>query len=106
MLSMSSPILMLLNPISITLIILIFTEKWFGGAQSVYVGTMIGTALIAILDALKDANIMVEQINSTFGFIPLFTSGAGWIITGLLGAIIGYIFSNKSVVHSSKSVSN
>ncbi|MFJ5562622.1 branched-chain amino acid transport system II carrier protein [Lysinibacillus xylanilyticus] len=105
-LSMASPVLMFLYPIAITLIILIFTEKWFGGAHSVYVGTMIGTALIAILDALKDANIMVEQINYTFGFIPLFISGAGWIITGLLGAIIGYIFSNKSVVQSSKSVSN
>ncbi|MFJ8517280.1 hypothetical protein [Lysinibacillus xylanilyticus] len=49
---------------------------------------------------------MVEQINSTFGFIPLFTAGAGWIITGLLGVIIGYIFSNKSVVQSSNSLSN
>jgi len=58
------------------------------------------------LAQLKDANIMVEQINSTFGFIPLFTAGAGWIITGLLGVIIGYIFSNKSVVQSSNSVSN
>lgn len=105
-LSMASPVLMLLYPIAITLIILIFTEKWFGGAQSVYVGTMIGTAFIAILDALKDANVMVEQINATFAFIPLFTSGAGWLITGLLGAIIGYLFNNKNVVQSGSSVSN
>ncbi|MCY9547771.1 hypothetical protein [Lysinibacillus xylanilyticus] len=41
------------------------------------------TALLVKQAQLKDANIMVEQINSTFGFIPLFTSGAGWIITGL-----------------------
>lgn len=64
------------------------------------------TAFLVKQAQLKDANIMVEQINSTFGFIPLFTSGAGWIITGLLGAIIGYIFSKKSVVQSSNSVSN
>lgn len=86
---------MLLYPIAITLIILIFTDKLFGGAQSVYIGAMVGTTFVAILDALQDAKFMVEEIDSTFSFIPLFTSDAGWIITGLLGAIIGYFFKNN-----------
>ena len=94
-LSMASPVLMLLYPIAITLIILIFTDKWFNGSRSVYVGAMIGTTFVAILDALKDAKIMVETINDTFAFIPLFSSGAGWLITGLIGAIIGYFVRNR-----------
>ncbi|MFS0688864.1 branched-chain amino acid transport system II carrier protein [Sporosarcina sp. 179-K 8C2 HS] len=104
-LSMTSPVLMLLYPIAITLVILIFTEKLFGGAQSVYIGAMIGTTFVAILDALQDANVMVEEIDATFAFIPLFTSDAGWLITGLIGAIIGYFFNNKSVVQQKSSVS-
>ncbi|MGE7667149.1 branched-chain amino acid transport system II carrier protein [Ureibacillus composti] len=94
-LSMASPVLMLLYPIAITLIILTFTDKWFNSAQSVYVGAMTGTSVVAILDALKDAKFMVEEINNTFAFIPLFTAGAGWLITGFIGALIGYFFRNR-----------
>lgn len=96
-LSMASPILMLLYPIAITLIILIFTDAFFHSAKSVYVGAMIGTSIVAVLDALKDAGVMVETINNTFSFIPLFTSGAGWLITGLIGALIGLAFKNRKV---------
>ncbi|GED20991.1 branched-chain amino acid transport system II carrier protein [Kurthia gibsonii] len=105
-LSMASPVLMLLYPIAITLIILVFTEKWFNGARSVYVGAMIGTTFIAILVALKDANILVDQIDATFGFIPLFSSGAAWLLTGLVGALIGYVVGNKKVLTPQDSVSN
>lgn len=94
-LSMASPILMLLYPIAITLIILIFTDKWFNSAKSVYVGAMIGTSIVAVLDALKGAGVMIDTINNTFSFIPLFTSGAGWLITGLIGAVIGLFFKRK-----------
>ena len=86
---------MLLYPIAIALIILIFTDSWFKGSRSVYVGTIIGVGIVAITDALKEANIAVEALNNVFGFIPLFTSGAGWIVTGLIGAVIGYFFKKE-----------
>ncbi|MER2262886.1 MAG: branched-chain amino acid transport system II carrier protein [Psychrobacillus sp.] len=95
-LSMASPILMLLYPIAIALIILIFTDSWFKGSRSVYVGAIIGVGLVAVMDAMKDANILVDTLNSTFGFIPLFTSGAGWIVTGLIGAAIGYFIKREN----------
>lgn len=105
-LTMASPILMLLYPIAITLIILIFTDKWFNGAQSVYVGAMIGTSFVAVLDALKDAGILVEEINNTFSFIPLFTAGAAWIITGLIGAIIGLAVRKRAIYVVQDELSN
>lgn len=105
-LSMASPILMLLYPVAITLIILIFTEKFFNRSKNVYVGAMIGTSIIAVLDALKDAGFMIDEINNTFAFIPLFTAGAGWIVTGLLGAIIGLIFSKNVKYKVHDEVSN
>lgn len=91
-LTMASPILLLLYPIAIALIALILLNNVFKGYRSVYVGTIIGTGIVAILDALKDANFYPEQINTMFAFIPLFESGAGWIITGIIGAVIGFVY--------------
>jgi len=91
-LELASPILLLLYPISITLIILVFTNKLFKGYQSVYVGAVTGTGIVALLDAMKDAHILTDTINTTFRFIPLFESGAGWLITGFIGAIIGLVY--------------
>lgn len=90
-LTLASPILLLLYPLAIALIVLIFTNNLFQGHRSVYVGTMIGTGVVAILDAIKDAGIAPEAINNTFDFIPLFENGAGWIITGFIGFLIGLI---------------
>jgi LIVCS family branched-chain amino acid:cation transporter len=90
-LELSSPILLLLYPIAITLIILSFTNNLFKGYQSVYVGSIIGSGFVALLDALKEANVFTDFISQTFSFIPLFSIGAGWIITGLIGAVIGMI---------------
>lgn len=92
-LTMASPVLLLLYPLAIALIALVFTNNLFHGRQSVYVGTIIGVGFVAVLDALKDANVSPEAINNIFGFIPLFENGAGWIITGLIGSIVGFIVS-------------
>lgn len=90
-LTMASPVLLLLYPLAIALIVLIFTNNFFNGYQSVYVGTIIGVSVIAILDAVKEAGFAVDVIDSYFSFIPLFSNGAGWIVTGILGFIIGFI---------------
>lgn len=90
-LDIASPILLLLYPIAIALIVLSFTHHWFNGYQPVYVGTIIGVGAVAVLDALKDAGIAEKAIDQTFSFIPLFANGAGWIIIGLIGGIIGWI---------------
>ncbi|WP_066051262.1 branched-chain amino acid transport system II carrier protein [Robertmurraya korlensis] len=92
-LDMASPILLLLYPIAITLIFLAFTNNLFKGYQSIYVGSVLGSGFVALLDACKEAGILVNFINKTFSFIPLFEIGAGWIVTGLLGAFIGIVVS-------------
>lgn len=90
-LTMASPVLLLLYPLAIALIALIFVNNFFNGHQSVYIGTIIGVGFVAVLDALKDANIAPDTINSIFGFIPLFKNGAGWIVTGLIGFFAGLL---------------
>ncbi|QED49398.1 branched-chain amino acid transport system II carrier protein [Cytobacillus dafuensis] len=102
-LTLASPILLLLYPLAIALIVLIFTNNLFKGHQSVYIGTMIGVGFVAILDALKDGIIAPETINNIFGFIPLFENGAGWITTGLIGFLIGLIVA-KSKKESDRTI--
>lgn len=89
-LTMASPVLLLLYPLAIALIGLIFANNLFGGHQAVYVGTIIGVSTVAILDAIKEAGIATETINSYFNFIPLFENGGGWIVTGLVGFTVGF----------------
>lgn len=98
-LELSSPILLLLYPIAITLIILTFTNNWFKGYQAVYVGAIVGSGIVAVLDALKEAPALTELLNNLFGFIPLFENGAGWIVTGILGAIIGLVYAKMNGQH-------
>ncbi|MFC2948117.1 branched-chain amino acid transport system II carrier protein [Virgibacillus sediminis] len=88
-LTMASPVLLLLYPLAIALIGLIFANNIFGGHQGVYVGTITGVGIVAILDALKEAGIAPGTINSYFMFIPFFENGAGWIVTGLVGFAVG-----------------
>lgn len=90
-LTLASPILLLLYPIAIGLICLVFANNLFKGKRSVYVSTIIGIGLVAVLDALKEANVYSDTINGMFHFIPLFENGAGWITTGLIGFTIGII---------------
>lgn len=90
-LTLASPILLLLYPLAIALIVLIFANNLFNGHQSVYIGTIIGVGFVAVLDALKDAKVAPEAINNMFGFIPLFEYGAGWIVTGIIGFVIGLV---------------
>ena len=94
-LTMASPILLLLYPLAITLIVMIFTNNLFHGRRSVYIGTMIGVGFVAVLDALKDANVAPKTINQLFGFIPLFQNGAGWIVTGIIGFLVGLIVAKR-----------
>ncbi|MEM1506031.1 branched-chain amino acid transport system II carrier protein [Domibacillus sp. 8LH] len=90
-LTLASPILLLLYPLAIALIALIFTNNLFKGYQSVYVSTVAGVGVVALLDALKEAHILTNEINRVFGFIPLFEYGVGWIATGLAGFLVGLI---------------
>lgn len=89
------PILFLLYPAGMTLIALTLLDRLFGGRRPVYIGAMIGAVAVAILDAVKAAGLLVDQLDSWFGFMPLFSAGGGWILPALLGSVIGFIYSKS-----------
>lgn len=85
------PLLMLLYPLAITLILLVMLNGFFGGYRAVYVGAMLGAGVIAVFDAIKSADVLVDEINQWLNFVPLFAEGGGWILPALLGGLIGFI---------------
>lgn len=93
-LTMASPVLYFLYPISITLIILVLFNRFFGGKQTVYTGAIIAASIMGLFDALKDINMLPvglqTLLNST---IPFYESGMGWLLVAILGGLIGYISS-------------
>ena len=89
--AISVPILLVVYPIAIVLVLLSLLHKYFGGYRSVYVGSLIGAAVISIFDGLKQGNVPVTFITSSFESIPLYNEGIGWLLPALAGAIIGFV---------------
>lgn len=90
-LAMASPVLYFLYPISITLIILVLFNRFFGGKKSIYVGAVAAAALMGTFDGLKDINMLPESLqNQLNAIIPFYSSGMGWLFVAIVGGIMGY----------------
>ena len=87
--AISVPILLVVYPIAIVLVLLSLLHKYFGGYRSVYVGALIGAAVVSVFDGLKQGGISVSFITPYFEFIPLYNEGIGWLIPALVGGLIG-----------------
>ncbi|MBJ8113182.1 branched-chain amino acid transport system II carrier protein [Bacillus cereus group sp. N6] len=94
--AISVPILLVVYPVAIVLVLLSLLHKYFGGYRSVYVGALIGAAIVSVFDGLKQGGISVSFITPYFEFIPLYNEGIGWLIPALAGAIIGLTIAKLS----------
>lgn len=96
-LTMASPVLYFLYPISITLIILVLFNRFFGGKKTVYTGAIIAASIMGLFDALKDINMLPAGLQTLLdSTIPFYESGMGWLLVAILGGLIGYINSISS----------
>ncbi|WP_243291038.1 branched-chain amino acid transport system II carrier protein [Bacillus sp. FJAT-47783] len=93
LISFSIPVLVAIYPLAIVLIALSFLDNLFKGRAEVYGYSLFFTGIASIVDGLKTAKILVEPLNNTFGFLPLFDLGVGWLVPAIIGAFIGYIIS-------------
>lgn len=92
-LHLASPILLFLYPIAITLIALVFLNRFFGGHQSVYISAVIGAALMGAVDALKAFGLVPSGLESLLtSNIPFYTNGLGWVVVATLFGLCGCAF--------------
>ncbi|MEC0183661.1 branched-chain amino acid transport system II carrier protein [Paenibacillus peoriae] len=93
LIKVSTPVLMTIYPIAISLIFLTFLHPVFKGRPAVYQGSLILTFIISLFDGLNAAGIEIKVINDFFTqFLPLYDVGLGWLIPSVLGGVGGYIF--------------
>ena len=90
LISFSVPVLVFIYPLAIMLIFLSFAHNLFRGYRSVYVGAIIPTGLIGLVDGLNAAGLNISSITNALSFLPFFEQGIGWLIPGIIGGVIGY----------------
>lgn len=95
----STPVLMFLYPLAISLIILGITSPLFGHDNRVYRMTTIFTLIPAVFDMIRNfppvlAGTGFAKAAVTFAssYFPFFSIGFGWISFALCGFIIGLIW--------------
>lgn len=89
LIKVSVPILIMIYPLAIVLIILSFMHQLFHGYSSVYIGALIPTGLISLVDGLKATGLQMTGVVDFLSSLPLFSQGIGWILPAIIGAIIG-----------------
>ena len=91
LINFSVPVLLAIYPLAIVLMLLSFIDHLFDRAPIVYGLTLIFTSFISIFDGLKAASITYPAVEKLLSTLPLYNQGIGWLIPGIVGAILGYI---------------
>lgn len=98
------PVLMFLYPLAIVLILLSLLSPLFKGNQKVYMGAMILTFFVSIIDGYNSLVTELPQVSvafinsiSTFygDYLPFYSIGLGWIIPAVVGSVIGLCLKNN-----------
>ncbi|MDO5059030.1 MAG: branched-chain amino acid transport system II carrier protein [Neisseria sp.] len=90
-LQLSSPLLYILYPISITLIVLTLFNR-FLGRKSIYIGAVAGAAAMGFIDGFQDAGILPAGLHTWLGeTLPFYSMGMGWILVTLAGGVSGLL---------------
>lgn len=92
----SMPVLMFLYPLAVMLIVLTFTDRFFGGDRIVYQWTMSFTAVAAVFDFLRalpeeiSSSEMIRNITESAAvLLPFSEQGFGWVCPAIAGLVIG-----------------
>nr|WP_263314566.1 branched-chain amino acid transport system II carrier protein [Mammaliicoccus sp. Marseille-Q6498] len=94
----STPVLMFLYPLAITLILLTLFSSTFNHSKIVYRFTTFFTMIASFVDGVQASpdillNTKFAKLVITFGekFLPLFEMGMGWVLPAIIGFVIGFI---------------
>ncbi|MGG0409262.1 branched-chain amino acid transport system II carrier protein [Peribacillus simplex] len=92
LISITVPVLTALYPVAIVLIILTFFHSLFKGKSEVYLGSLLLTAIISIMDGIVASGIKMEAVSDLLTqYLPLYSVGVGWVIPAIIGGVLGYM---------------
>lgn len=94
----STPVLMFLYPLAITLILLTLFSPLFNHSRTIYRFTTYFTMIASFVDGVQASpeaflNTKFAQVVISFGekWLPFFDIGMGWLLPSILGFVIGLI---------------
>lgn len=88
-LKVSFPALLILYPVTITLILLTFIDKVKHLKRPIYILAISASLIFGILQVCYDYNILLGGITSLFKHLPFVTVRLGWIIPSMFAGLIG-----------------
>ncbi|MED3983996.1 branched-chain amino acid transport system II carrier protein [Peribacillus simplex] len=92
LISITVPVLTALYPVAIILIVLTFFHSFFKGKSEVYLGSLLLTAIISVMDGIVASGIKMEVVSDLFTqYLPLYSVGVGWVIPAIIGGVLGYM---------------
>lgn len=92
LIAFSVPVLMAIYPIGIVLMFVSFFHKWFKGYSAVYVGAIVVTAAISLIDGAALIGLSVSGITDAYEHLPLYKEGIGWLLPAIAGALLGFLW--------------
>ncbi|MBD1380565.1 branched-chain amino acid transport system II carrier protein [Metabacillus arenae] len=95
----SVPVLTMIYPLTIVLILLSLFQNELNAGQPVYVGGMIGSAVISFVEGLTGMGINLKGIVSVYENIPFYSQGLGWVIPAIIGILVGFVIQHRTPVH-------
>ncbi|GAB6149479.1 branched-chain amino acid transport system II carrier protein [Clostridium botulinum] len=90
-LAVSVPVLDAIYPIAIVLILLSMVDGLFGESNIVYCSTILFTACVSVVYALKGAGLNLGFVETMFSKLPLYSQGLGWVMPTVVGCALGLV---------------
>lgn len=88
-LKVSVPVLIAIYPVSIVLIVLGLTEKYFSYNKFTYRLICYVVTFIAVVESLQSVNINLPLITNIVSRLPLYSLSLGWVIPMMIAWFIG-----------------
>lgn len=89
LIAISLPILIMIYPVTVTLIVLSFFKKWIGGHTFVYILGMLFTFVISLMNGLESAGLSLGGISALAALLPFYELSLGWIVPAIVGSFLG-----------------
>lgn len=91
LIKVSLPILIMIYPVTVTLIVLSFFKERIKGHTYVYMIGMIFTFLVSFINGLENAGMNLGVITTYASMLPFYNLGLGWVVPAIIGSFIGLL---------------
>ena len=94
-LSISIPILNAIYPVSIMLILLGLSDKFYRNSPYVYPVVIGSTAVVSVISAFETAGLPLPVVTDLCHLLPLYTQGFGWVSVAFVTLIVSLLIKKK-----------